>query len=389
MSRNLRLGLLLLLCLVVVAPAAGTTSDKRKEIHKKIEHLQGKVSHARKQKAVLTSEISRITGRMRYLKGQIGSASAELVVLQGRLATHERILNKLNATYTRQSELLKTYRKEYARAETLLQQRLVAIYEQGQPDPVTVVLSSHSIASMMDGIAYTRSVTNQDRAVTSDVMHTRDRMAGLRAETAKNRRHALAEAKTVADAAWHTRETRDALAKHRDALSSASHRKNEALSVVTESEQSYLNEIAGLQAASARLEGRLRSSGSHGSGVSSSGLIWPVNGPITSPFGERWGRMHEGVDIGVGYGTPIEAAASGTVVYAGWESGYGNFVVIDHGNGLATAYGHQSRIAVSNGEAVSRGQVIGYVGCTGHCFGPHLHFEVRVNGSAVDPLGYL
>src|SRR3954451_4255695 len=389
MSRNLRLGLLVLLCLVVVAPAAGTTSDKGKEIHKKIEHLQGKVSHARKQKAVLTTEISRITGRMRYLKGQIGSASSELVVLQARLATHERILNKLNATYTRQTELLKTYRKEYTRAETLLQQRLVSIYEQGQPDPVTVVLSSHSIASMIDGIAYTRSVTNQDRAVTSDVLHARDHMAVLQAATAKNRRHALAEAKTVADAAWHTRETRDALAEHRDALSGAAHRKHAALSVVTESEQSYLNEIAGLQAASARLASRLRSSGSHGSGVSSAGLIWPVNGPITSPFGWRWGRMHEGLDIGVGYGTPIEAAASGTVVYAGWESGYGNFVVIDHGNGLATAYGHQSSIAVHVGEPVSQGQVIGYVGCTGHCFGPHLHFEVRVNGSAVDPLGYL
>src|SRR3954447_26699298 len=389
MSRNLRLGLLLLLCLVVVAPAAGTTSDKRKQIHQKIEHLQGKVSHARKQKAVLTSEISRITGRMRFLRGQIGTASVELGVLQTRLARHEVILNRLNAAHTRQAAPLKTYRKEYARAETLLQQRLVAIYKEGRPDPVTVVLSSHSISSMIDGIAYTRSVTNQDRAVTSDVLHTRDHMAVLQAATEKNRKHALAEAKTVADAAWHTRQTRDALAHHRDALSTAAHHKNEALSVVTETEQSYLNEIAGLQAASARLESRLRSSGSHGSGVSSSGLMWPVNGPITSPFGERWGRMHEGIDIGVGYGTPIEAAAAGTVVYAGWESGYGNFVVIDHGNGLATAYGHQSRIAVSNGEAVTQGQVIGYVGCTGHCFGPHLHFEVRVNGVAVDPLRYL
>jgi murein DD-endopeptidase MepM/ murein hydrolase activator NlpD len=99
--------------------------------------------------------------------------------------------------------------------------------------------------------------------------------------------------------------------------------------------------------------------------------------------------MHEGIDIAVGTGTPIAAAAAGTVAYAGWESGYGNFVLIDHGNGLATAYGHQSRIAVSTGQSVSQGEVIGYVGCTGHCFGPHLHFEVRINGSAVDPLGYL
>jgi murein DD-endopeptidase MepM/ murein hydrolase activator NlpD len=99
--------------------------------------------------------------------------------------------------------------------------------------------------------------------------------------------------------------------------------------------------------------------------------------------------MHEGIDIGVGDGTPIHAAASGRVIYAGWMEGYGNLVAIDHGRGISTAYGHQSSIAVSNGETVSQGQVIGYVGCTGHCFGPHLHFEVRINGSPVDPLGYL
>jgi murein DD-endopeptidase MepM/ murein hydrolase activator NlpD len=118
-------------------------------------------------------------------------------------------------------------------------------------------------------------------------------------------------------------------------------------------------------------------------------LIWPVNGPITSPFGWRWGRMHQGIDIGVGTGTPIKAAAAGTIIYCGWESGYGNLVVIDHGGNLATAYGHQSSIAVACGQQVAQGDVIGYVGCTGHCTGPHLHFEVRIDGAPVDPLGYL
>ena len=99
--------------------------------------------------------------------------------------------------------------------------------------------------------------------------------------------------------------------------------------------------------------------------------------------------MHEGIDIGAGYGTPIQAAAAGRVIYCGWESGYGNLTVIDHGNGIATAYGHQSSIVVACGQDVSQGQTIGYVGCSGHCTGPHLHFEVRVNGAPVDPLGYL
>jgi murein DD-endopeptidase MepM/ murein hydrolase activator NlpD len=99
--------------------------------------------------------------------------------------------------------------------------------------------------------------------------------------------------------------------------------------------------------------------------------------------------MHEGIDLGAAYGSPIAAAGAGSVIYAGWLGGYGNLTVIDHGGGLATAYGHQSSIVVSCGQDVSQGQTIGYVGSTGHSTGPHLHFEVRVNGAPVDPLGYL
>jgi murein DD-endopeptidase MepM/ murein hydrolase activator NlpD len=158
-----------------------------------------------------------------------------------------------------------------------------------------------------------------------------------------------------------------------------------------------VDEADSLQQSSEALAEKIQAAQSSGSSSdstpSSSGLIWPVNGPVASPFGYRClaglCRMHEGIDIGVGEGTPIHAAASGTVIEAGWEGGYGNLTVIDHGGGLATAYGHQSSFAVSSGQHVSQGQVIGYVGCTGRCFGPHLHFEVRVNGEAVDPLGYL
>jgi murein DD-endopeptidase MepM/ murein hydrolase activator NlpD len=103
----------------------------------------------------------------------------------------------------------------------------------------------------------------------------------------------------------------------------------------------------------------------------------------------RWGRMHEGIDIGVPSGTPVHAAAAGQVVYAGWMSGYGNIVVIDHGSGLSTAYGHNTSLVVSVGQDVAVGQQIAFSGSTGHSTGPHVHFEVRVNGAPVDPLGYL
>jgi murein DD-endopeptidase MepM/ murein hydrolase activator NlpD len=146
-----------------------------------------------------------------------------------------------------------------------------------------------------------------------------------------------------------------------------------------------------LLAESAQLAGIATGSGG-GGGTGT--MIRPVNGPITSGFGYRihpifgYRRFHSGVDFGVGYGTPIRAADSGTVVYATGMGGYGNVIMINHGGGISTLYAHQSSFAVTGG-SVGKGQVIGYVGSTGWSTGPHLHFEVRVNGSPVDPMGYI
>jgi len=126
---------------------------------------------------------------------------------------------------------------------------------------------------------------------------------------------------------------------------------------------------------------------SRGQGRASIG--WPVSGPIVSGFGMRWGRMHTGVDIAAKYGTAVVAAGSGTVIRAGWYGGYGRTVDIDHGDGVVTRYAHLSKIGVGLGETVRRGQYIGRVGSSGHTTGPHLHFEVIVNGSPRNPLRYL
>lgn len=158
-------------------------------------------------------------------------------------------------------------------------------------------------------------------------------------------------------------------------------------------------EIDALEASEAELtaiiNARTSSSGSGGAPganvdapPSAAGLIWPTAGPVTSPFGQRWGRLHAGIDIGAPSGQPIYAANAGTVIM-GCGSGYGNCVLIDHGEGFITLYAHQTSIFVSDGQTVSRGQNIGTIGCTGSCTGPHLHFETRVNGSAQNPMNYL
>ncbi|MDR7415185.1 MAG: M23 family metallopeptidase [Armatimonadota bacterium] len=119
------------------------------------------------------------------------------------------------------------------------------------------------------------------------------------------------------------------------------------------------------------------------------GFLWPARGVITSRFGRRWRRHHDGIDISAPRGTPIHAARSGRVRHAGWYGGYGLLVVLDHGGGLETFYGHASRLFVRPGQWVQQGQRIAAVGCTGACTGSHLHFEVRVRGQPVDPLRYL
>jgi murein DD-endopeptidase MepM/ murein hydrolase activator NlpD len=124
--------------------------------------------------------------------------------------------------------------------------------------------------------------------------------------------------------------------------------------------------------------------------VAGSGWVRPAYGPLTSPFGYRWGRLHKGIDIGAPYGAPIYAAAAGVVTYVGPKAGYGTLVLIRHADGTVTAYGHMSRYATSTGHRVDAGELIAYVGAAGDATGPHLHFEVRIGGSTpIDPRPYL
>lgn len=123
--------------------------------------------------------------------------------------------------------------------------------------------------------------------------------------------------------------------------------------------------------------------------VSARGFVWPARGPVVSPFGPRWGRMHEGVDIAIPNGTPLVSSADGKVSYSGVMSGYGNVIDVQHDGGLTTRYAHQERLIAPVGKKVRRGEVIGMSGCTGRCFGPHVHYEVHVNGAPADPMQFL
>ena len=389
MTRRLVIGVLALLA--AATPALADVVEKKQSIDAKIAALQDRVEATKNREATLQQEIDAVSGNIRSLEQQVGVVSERLAPLERELELRELKLNRLNALFQLQTERLEFLQEQHRIALDRLNRRLVATYESDAPDELSFLLASRSFSDLIDGLDYVRLVVRRDRQIISEVDASKREVAVARWQTRLSRRSVRRQAEIVAVRVRQVRVLRDELVANKGKLESAREQKKVSLDSLTAQERADAEEIDGLQAVSADLAAKIRAAQAHSTvqHVSGAGLIWPVNAPITSPFGWRWGRMHEGMDLGAAYGSPIAAAAAGVVIYAGWEGGYGNLVVIDHGGGLATAYGHQSRIAVSVGQSVSQGETIGYVGSTGHSTGPHLHFEVRVNGQAVDPLGYL
>jgi murein DD-endopeptidase MepM/ murein hydrolase activator NlpD len=381
-----RLLLALLLSLLVLLPASLSAPAKAD----RLQSLREKIATAQAEEARLSSEIGSIEAEIRGLEREVSGVSVQLDTLEHDLRLQQEKLNRVLRLYRFQTEQLDFLRREYNVSVRRLNLRLIELYEGDDPTTLDVFLSSDSISDFLEQVDYVQDIGAQDAQISTQVGHAKDRMHSARENTKVTKAKVETVTRTIAARTAEVRAEKERLLISEKGLAQAKGNKRERLVEVRESKEEYLHEVAGIQAANAQVTATIQSAGSssYDSTPSSSGLIWPVTGPVVSGFGMRWGRMHTGIDIGAGYGTPIVASASGTVIFAGWMGGYGNFVIVDHGGGLSTAYAHQSSIAVGGG-SVSQGQVIGYVGCTGHCFGPHLHFEVRVNGSAVDPLGYL
>jgi len=396
MARGLALVCVLVAVVAATAGSAGADLRTRQdEIRDRIAILHNKVHWARSEERVLTSQISLVTARIRALQADVDRTENRLDGIAADLSVRRNRLARLTLRYQLQTIRLRRLTRELIAAELTADQRLVAIYQEEDPRVVDVFLNAHSFTELLDQLDYLEQISSQDQAIAHQLSTAKTNVAAARRHTSAVREEVFEATRSLQAQLDRRLAERARLVSAQSSLADARALKQRTLSNVHESKREFLHEIDGLQQTSAAIAAKIRAAQSSPSrftttgAVSSSGLIWPVSGPVTSPFGWRWGRMHEGIDIAVPTGTPIAAAASGRVVYAGWMGGYGNLVLIDHGGGLSTAYGHQSSVAVSVGQIVSQGQTVGYADCTGHCFGPHLHFEVRVNGQPVDPLGYL
>jgi murein DD-endopeptidase MepM/ murein hydrolase activator NlpD len=361
----------------VLAIAAGALAQ---DLQSQLDTKQAQLEHANAREGVLSSTIQRLGDRLDQLRGEVAT-------LRNREAIVQAELDKKEAELKRAKHRLAVLRVRLKRSLEVLRERLVAIYESSPPDTLTVILSSRGFDDLLSRYEYLQRIQSQDTSIAERVRTLRDQTKDTVERVREARNEIAAKRAELA-------RTRSALESREGDLAVARQQDAQVLAQVQDHQHELEGDIGDLEG---QIQAQLQAASSSVptqpvgpiQGESASGFVWPVNGPVVSGYGMRWGRLHAGIDIAVPAGTPILAAASGTVVLAAVTGGYGNYTCIDHGGGVSTCYAHQSSYAVSSGQSVGQGQVIGSVGCTGHCFGDHLHFEVRVNGSPVDPMGYL
>ena len=372
-GKALNLALSLLISLSVTGTAlADDLEDQLADLQRQAEEQQAKTNEA-------SAKVESVSERLRQIQEELRVATAEYKEVKGQLDSVE---DKISDN----TELLQKTEADLKVKNKKLQQRVRDIYINGQISYVDVLFGAKDFADLMTRMDVLKRIIKHDYDLIMKVREEKATVENTRAQLEKDK----AEAEVlVADAQAKKAKVEDKESEQQVLLDQAIYDRDT-------SERMYEEIMAASQEVANMIRrSHMSSAGYSGAPAGAGGMIWPISGPITSEFGWRThpifgtARFHSGLDIGGDYGMPIYSAASGTVIYAGWISGYGNAVIIDHGGGVTTLYGHNDSLNVSEGENVAQGQVIAMCGSTGNSTGPHCHFEVRENGEPVSPYGYL
>lgn len=354
---------------------ASEIDDKRAELNQvqqQMQQMETKKEEARREAEAASASLNEVMTNLRQLQAESAKLQKQNDALQGKINDNQA---QLEAKQQEMAERVKIYKK-----------RLRDIYINGQVNYLDVLLGAKDFSDFSSRMYLLQKIISKDLAMLDEIKKAAAEIEARKQELAeqlqavKNNQAVLAEKQARADK---LREER-------------AHMLYKAEEAKHQSEEEYDRLLAISENIAAMLRNLENSGGGAPQGAGGTGqFMWPCSGPITSYYGWRthpiFGtrKYHSGMDIAVDYGTPIHAADSGTIVYSGWLGGYGNCVMIDHGGGLASLYGHNQSLNVSEGQYVSKGTVIAYAGSTGYSTGPHCHFEVRLHGELTEPLNYL
>ena len=383
--------------LVALSIPAGATNDPEQrlgEIEKQIADLNKRISAQKGERTAIQNELASAEDSLAAVRIELDLAEARVRDVEATIAGEQAHLAKVQAELADLELQLTDTRLSIRDTHDLIRDRAVEMYMGGVPDLGVVVFGAGDMTTAALGVSYAQDVVSSSEVLMNDLQGLQslearqkagveDRKAAVQATLAElDRRQAELEADRVE------------VDIRKSEAEAEMDREQKLLDQVTHDIGSIEGELTALERESKKMEAEIAAR-QRASGERPSTLGWPVDGRVTSPFGWRihpiFGtkKLHTGIDISSAYGTPIRSAGYGTVILAQTYGGYGKATVVDHGGGLSTLYAHQSKIIVKEGQDVKLGEVIGYVGCTGYCTGPHLHFETREDGTPVDPMKYL
>jgi murein DD-endopeptidase MepM/ murein hydrolase activator NlpD len=370
--------------------------------------LERKRDQARLKQEEVRRDLDLAQASETELEKHIGDIAADLADRQVEASAAQADADQAAASVVKISGDIAVLKDQLIHRKGIFNKRAVMAYMGGQGRPLDDLSLAGQLLSLPGDLTdvarrgeLVREVQEQDNDAYTALAETQEKLKKDEAALTEARDRAKqrsADAKSAVEAVARLKKDQEAAKAVLDQRISALTAEADALAA----EQSKLEELIKQRQAALEAARRARAAAGQaardglnrlprtGAGVSPTGFIWPIErGVVTSGFGRRWGRMHTGIDIGAPAGTPIHAAKAGEVIFTGWLGGYGNAVIVDHGDGVATLYGHQSRLGSTEGQQLNQGDVLGFVGSTGHSTGNHCHFEIRINTKPVNPRPYL
>ncbi|MBQ7033125.1 MAG: peptidoglycan DD-metalloendopeptidase family protein [Clostridia bacterium] len=370
----------------LIAPLLAARADTVTQLEDKLKEAQRSRAAAEAGLAEVEGEITNAEAKRKSLDEDISALETELYTLSLQIAENEENISLLEADLTEAVEAAADY-------EDSFKERVRVMYERSDVSFLNILFGAENFSDLLKRVETVSRIVEYDRSVL-------DRMAENQAQI-ETKKTALEDTNAAVEL------SRDIQAAKKAELDANRAALTTVIAELESDEDSYRATLDAADAAEEALRAEIRAltqtqtpakAPAETNQVTDSGgrFCWPTPSTtyVTSPFGTRFHpvqkryKTHTGIDIGAGSGASIVSAESGTVLRAGWNSGYGNYVVVDHGGGVQTLYGHCSALLVSAGQSVSRGEQIALVGSTGVSTGPHLHFEVLINGEYTDPMAY-